>query len=366
MVERADQVVPAMIRPRAVLAVLAAMLALGACALGDNPHYDPSKAHHKPNGFRNPPGAGPVSESHPLRFARFVTRRFLDDRQVVLPPDFVVAPADARAMLTSLETRNRVTWIGHATTLIGLDGVNILTDPIFTPYASPWPIKVERWVPPGLTVDDLPPLDAIVISHAHYDSLDLPSLRLIAARQPGVRVLVPLGLGPLVRGTGLANLREMDWYDRETLGAVTIQATPAIHNSQRSLIDKNFTLWSGFMLRGRDLAVWFSGDTAPGPLFDRVRDRAGRADVALVPIGAYQPAWLMKGKHTTPEEAAALARRLGASRAIGIHWGTFPLGEDPPLQTRDRFLATKKAGFTPQLLRIGETLALEKPPRPAR
>jgi len=342
-----------------ILAVAALSLMVAACSIGDNPHFDAARPHHTPSGFQNPPDS-PKSERTLLKWMGFVLGRLTADRRVELPPDHVLSRDAARRQLAAHQDSNRVTWIGHATTLVGLDGINILTNPVFSKNASPWPIAISRWVPPGLEIEDLPRIDVIVISHNHYDSFDLPSLRQLARRFPDVRVLVPLGLGPAVRGASLANVREMDWYDSETVGAVTLQSTPAIHASQRSLTDRNFTLWTGFLLRGKDLRVWFTGDTALGPLFDRVRERIGTADVALVPVGAYEPSWLMKANHTTPEEAAELARRLDARRAIGLHWGTFPLGEDPPLQTQRRFLATKTADFTPQMLRIGETVSLTR------
>lgn len=336
----------------------AAVLALAGCLGAANPFYDPAKYHHTPEGFRKPKGS-PAEQSHPFRFLAYLLDRLtFSGGAELLPPDSLLSPGAAKAMLARHEAVDRVSWIGHASVLIGLDGVNILTDPNFSPYPIPIPIAFKRFAPPGLSVADLPRIHVIVISHNHYDSLDMPSLRQLAARFPRARVLVPLGLAGLVREAGFSNVREMDWYDRERIGPVQIQATPAIHNSARGVFDKNRTLWSGFAFRGKKLSVWFTGDTALGPVFDEVRHRIGAMDVALVPIGAYAPGWLMRHKHTSPEEAAELARRVEAPLAIGIHWGTFPLGSDNPREAKERFLATAKPGFRPRLLKIGETLPL--------
>jgi L-ascorbate metabolism protein UlaG (beta-lactamase superfamily) len=345
-----------MLMRRLVFAV--SLMALAGCLPDSNAYYDPLKQHRAPDRFVNPPGS-PAEQSHPWKFVKFIYGLLtFKPGPGLLPPGHRMERTAARAMLIRHLNDDRVTWIGHATALIGLDGVNILTDPMFSDYPMPVPLGIKRYLPPGLRIDDLPPIDVIVISHAHYDSLDLPSLERLARRFPKARVLIPLGLGELVRETGFQNVREMDWYEIEKAGSVTVQMIPAIHNSQRALFDKNMTLWAGFAFRTTKRVVWFAGDTAIGPVFEEVRRKIGPVDVALVPIGAFEPQWLMQSKHTTPEEAAGLARMLDAPLAIGIHWGTFPLGSDLPKEARDRFLKTASNDLDAQLLKIGETRVL--------
>lgn len=340
------------------LGAVFASLALVACVGATNPYYNPAKAHHTPDGFQKPPGS-PEAVSSPLRFLGYLIRRLTDFHGAeVLPPGTVMARDAAKALLVAHRGRDRVTWLGHATLLVGLDGVNILTDPNFSEHASPLPFVFKRYAPPGLVIEDLPEIHAIIISHNHYDSFDMPSLRRLAARFPVARVVVPLGLGGLVREAGFTRVTELDWYGRTRAGPVTIQATPAIHDSARGLFDKNETLWAGFVLSGRRLKVWFAGDTAPGPVFNEMRRRLGAMDVALVPIGAFAPGWLMRHKHATPEVAAELAIRMGAPIGIANHWGTFPLGDDLPAEAKARFEKTARAGFRPLVLKLGETVAL--------
>ncbi|MDP6352344.1 MAG: MBL fold metallo-hydrolase [Alphaproteobacteria bacterium] len=339
------------------------LIAAASAAAGCNKpevHLDGGPSHHMDGGFRNPPGS-PERDASILDFVAFFWRRMTEGDDVArLPPGHALASEVALAMLEAAPADRRLTWIGHAAFLIGLDRVNILTDPFFSDYASPFPpLGPRRSVAPGIALDDLPPIDAILISHSHYDSLDTVALRALAVRNPEARVLVPLGLGGLVREQGFRDITELDWYDRATIGAVEIQAIPAIHTSNRGLFDRNRTLWAGFAITGADgFRLVFAGDTAIGPAFDSIRQTIGASDLALVPIGAYEPRTVMRAVHATPEEAAEIARILGAQLAIGMHWGTIRLTDEPMMEPMARFLGAETPGMTKRVMRIGETLAL--------
>jgi N-acyl-phosphatidylethanolamine-hydrolysing phospholipase D len=318
-------------------------------------YFDGLKYHHTAEGFRNPPGSL-ARDIKPFRFVGFVFRRLTETPEPdILPTGHVLAKSNAQ-----LAPGPNLTWIGHATFLIRLGKLNILTDPFFSERASPFSFMgPKRFAPPGITLLDLPKIDVIVISHNHYDSFDAPALERIARDHPKARVLAPLGLAEPIRKLGFTNVREMDWYDTDHVGAVNFQATPAIHRSNRGLFDVNQTLWSGFVMTAPEHRIWFAGDTALGPVFEKeIARRIGPVDTALVPIGAFLPRDFMRPVHVNPEEALELARIMGAKTAIGMHWGTLPLGADKPKQAKQRFEAAPAPGINKMLMRIGETRSL--------
>ena len=225
-----------------------------------------------------------------------------------------------------------VTWIGHATLLFQHDGKNILTDPVFSNRASPFSFTgPKRVVSAALKPEQLPDLDLVIISHAHYDHLDMPGLRQLAALQPDVRVVVPLGLGRYASDAGFRDVSELDWWqaDQDEAGPL-VTATPVRHWASRGLFDRNKTLWAGFMIRFADgYQFYFAGDTGYGGDFVETRERLGAPDFAAIPIGAYEPREFMKESHCNPEEAVQIFQDLRAGQAIGIHWGTFKLTLEP-------------------------------------
>jgi len=228
----------------------------------------------------------------------------------------------------------RVTWIGHATVLVQMDGVNVLTDPVWSERVSPIPwIGPSRVRPPGVRFEDLPPIDAVLISHNHYDHMDLPTLRRIAeGHRP--RFLTGLGNGAFLRSRGIERADAYDWWQATEIGpGVWAHFVPARHFSMRGLCDRDGTLWGGFVVRGPAGAVYFAGDTGDGPHFEEIGRRFGPLRLALVPIGAFRPEWFMRHIHTGPRDALRAQQALSASTAVGIHFGTFPLaddGEDEP------------------------------------
>lgn len=276
-----------------------------------------------------------------------------------LPPAHVLS---RQAALDGLARAGRaelaVTWIGHASTLIRIGGQWVLTDPALMETVGGGPVRVARMAPARPALDDLPPIDIIVISHADHDHFDMASLRRLARRNPDATVYVPLATGPLARRAGFTDVREMDWYQRSRRGSVTVEAVPAIHGVRRPPYKRNTMLWAGWILQAGDDRLYFAGDTGFGSVFEQIRERSGAVDVALVPIGAWSPRWFQAPFHVAPEEAVDVAAIMGARTAIGIHWGTFPLSEDSPIETGDRFAAAAGDGVTPLVPKVGETFVL--------
>ena len=244
----------------------------------------------------------------------------------------------------------RVTWLGHSTTLLEVEGTRLLFDPVwaerasFVGFAGP-----KRFFPTPLPLGELPPIDAIVLSHDHYDHLDRAFVELVAAR--GLRWLAPLGVGDWLRRWGVpaADITELDWWESTTVGAtegtMEIVLTPVQHWSGRRLDDRMETLWGGFAVLSPGFNVYFAGDTGYSPDFADTRARfasRGGFDLALLPIGAYEPRWFMQLQHMNPDEAVLAHRDLGARATLGIHWGTFEL-TDEPLDQPPRDLAAARA-----------------------
>lgn len=243
-----------------------------------------------------------------------------------------------------------VTWIGHSTLLIEMDGVRFLTDPIWSKRASPIPwLGPARLVEPGIAFDDLPAIDFVLISHNHYDHLDLPTLERLAERDPNVTFYVPLGNADLLRSRGIARVEELDWTERAIFAGVEIHCLPAQHWSKRSMTDDLETLWSSWAVIGPERRFYFAGDTGYFGGFAEVGDALGPFDLAAVPIGAYEPSELMRLSHMDPEEALRAAIDLGARTAVGIHFGTFELTDEPLAEPPQRFL-TAASGQSPSLL----------------
>ena len=234
-----------------------------------------------------------------------------------------------------------VTFIGHATFLIQTAAGNILTDPMYSERVGPLNVFGPRRVrQPAVLFDDLPAITTVLLSHNHYDHCDLRTLGLLAERFDPI-VVTPLGNGGLVRSAGIRRLEELDWWQDAKTSALPITLTPAHHFSARTPFDRNRGLWSGFMLApGRDngARIFFAGDTAYGPFFRDIRHRLGPIDLALLPIGAYEPRWFMQVVHMNPAEAVQAHLDLDASESIGMHFGTFQLtteGIDEPLRALD-------------------------------
>jgi L-ascorbate metabolism protein UlaG (beta-lactamase superfamily) len=230
-----------------------------------------------------------------------------------------------------------VTFIGHATFLIQTAAGNILTDPVYSQRASPLEFAGPRRVrQPAVAFDDLPAIATILLSHNHYDHCDLRTLARLAPMDP--IVVAPLGNGRLLRSTGIRRVEELDWWQDAATPAMPITLTPAHHFSARTPFDRNRALWGGFLLTAGGARIFFAGDSAYAPHFKEVRRRLGPIDLALIPIGAYEPRWFMGAVHMNPAEAVQAHLDLGAPKSIGMHFGTFQLtteGIDEPVRALD-------------------------------
>ncbi len=339
--------------------LLAGLLLLAACY--SNPHYSPVKPHHTEAGFRN------IHPHPPKRnFWKWQWDRLLhgipDD-----PPggyDFPQKRPDA-AFLRANRNEPTLTWLGHATFLLQIGGVNILTDPHLTKRASPlsW-AGPKRHVEPPLSFDELPHIDIVVVSHSHYDHLDTGTLRRLAA-QPGgpPRYYVGLGLAAWARDHDIPNVAELDWWQNVEQDDIRLHFVPVQHWSARTPWDRDRTLWGAWVIEYGDARFFFGGDFGYSQDLADARARFGGFDLAMIPVGAYEPRWFMKTMHVNPEEAVKAHVDLNARYSVGMHWGTFRLTDErldePPLKLAE---ALERAGVSPQrffLMQHGETRRLD-------
>jgi L-ascorbate metabolism protein UlaG (beta-lactamase superfamily) len=233
----------------------------------------------------------------------------------------------------------RTTLVNHSTVLLQQRGSNILTDPIWSERASPlsW-IGPRRRRIPGVSWDDLPSIDAVLISHNHYDHLDLTALRRLATRGEST-FIVPAGGARLLRSESIGPVHELDWGESLSLTSCTVHSVPALHFSSRGISDRNKTLWCGYVIESRDRLVYFAGDTGFGSHFAQIREKFGSPRLALLPIGAYQPRWFMSPVHMDPDEAVRAHRILGAGTSVAIHHGTFQLADEGIDTPRQQLIA---------------------------
>jgi L-ascorbate metabolism protein UlaG (beta-lactamase superfamily) len=268
----------------------------------------------------------------------------------------VPVPLDAQAWAA-------ISFVGHSTFLIQTRRGHILTDPMFSERASPLrfigPRRVRR---AAIAIADLPPIAMVLLSHNHYDHCDLASLRALRRRFDPLLV-TPLNNARLARRAGFRRIEEVDWWQPTGSAPLRVTASPAQHFSARTPFDRNRALWSGFVIEVDGRRIFFAGDTGYGDHFRQVRERIGPIDVALLPIGAYEPRWFMKDIHMDPWEAAQAHRDLEARRSVGMHFGTFQLtaeGIDEPVaalaharheqQIADEAFAVLEFGATLQLV----------------
>lgn len=271
-------------------------------------------------------------------------------------------------LLNSNNTLPVITWLGHSTLLLQINNTNILTDPNLSDTASPvsW-AGPERIVPSALTLEQLPPIDYVFISHNHYDHLDETSIKYIAQHLAPegkkTHFFVPAGLKDWFTEQGVENVTEMDWWQAASHGEWTIHATPVHHHSGRGLFDKNKSLWAGWSIQYRYFKFFFAGDTAYSHDFKDIGKKLGPFDLAAIPIGGYSPRGLMKSAHVSPEEALQIHLDIRARRSIAIHWGTFleltdePLDE-PPTRLKQALIDKAVPLESFEILKHGETRML--------
>lgn len=359
---------------KACVLSLGGLLALGVGCVSVNPYFDAQKPHHRRDGFQNPhqpfeaKGLGDL-----LRWRIQAWRQNLPPPPTApvptVAPDLAFVMANARA---GTAMQPAVTWIGHATALVQAGGLSVLTDPVFSERASPLGFMgPQRAQAPGLALAQLPHIDVVLVSHNHYDHLDEASVGALNAQAGGAPLfVVPLGLKAWLANVGITRVVELDWWQSHRIGdgasATTIVLTPAQHWSGRGLHDRLATLWGGFAVFSPRFHWYYSGDTGYSPDFREIaRQMAPRHadgqgfDLALLPVGAYEPRWFMATQHVNPAEAVQIHRDVASRHSIGVHWGTFALTDEaldqPP---RDLAAARRAQGVADdafEVLAIGQT-----------
>jgi len=346
-----------------------------------NRYPDPAKPHHREHGFQNNyEEFQPKSLSEVLRWRRQARRDHLPPPPLAptprVTPELEWLHANARAGKAMVPC---FTWIGHATVLVQMGGLTVLTDPMFSLRASPVRFAgPKRHTPPGIELAQLPRVDVVLASHNHYDHLDAASVDALN-RQPGGPPLfvVPLGIKPWLEGRRIRHAVELDWWDRHTVpgarGDVEIALVPAQHWSSRSPRDAMATLWGGFAVLAPDCHLLYTGDTGYSRDFVDIRrhfsdrqtpEQGGGFDIALIPIGAYAPRWFMKSQHVDIEEALRIHADVGAKRSLGIHWGVFELSDEAIDEPPRKLAEVRNAQGIPEAdfctIAVGETRRLAR------
>lgn len=325
-----------------------------------NPWYDATKAHHTPQGFRNP-------ESDTRQQGDL--QRWRKERKASGLPFPPAGGYDAFRQQwyqpAHLQGDDDAVWfLGHACIMLRLQQQVVLIDPALSPRASPLRFYgPKRHTPAPLAIAQLPRLDYVLISHNHYDHLDAPTIRQILSRFPDVRFVVPLGLKPWFTRQGARHVVQLDWWQQATFGDIQVHAVPARHWSMRTLKDRNRSLWCGWTVHSPTLRFWFSGDSGYSDNLLEIPRRLGPFNLAALPIGAWAPEWFMQSQHMNPTQAVALHRAAGCPLTIPIHWGVFELADEsldaPPAVLSQAMQAAQLDEHLFSAWRIGESRALD-------
>lgn len=308
---------------------------IGCCSFSGPGHVGPVTDHFDGDRFHN---LEPTEHAGVGKFLKWQVGR--EQGAWEMKPDEAPGEPPPRRVGTG---ELRVTFIGHATMLVQQDGKNILTDPVYSDRVTPVDgLGPRRHRPPGIRWEDLPEIDAVVVSHNHYDHLDLPTLkRLQQAHHP--KFFVGLGNAALLAAEGIDGVMELDWWQSAELGSLRVHSVPARHFSGRGLCDRDKTLWTGWVFRGAAGVTYFAGDTGMGEHFAAIRARFGRPRLALLPIGAYLPRWFMSPIHIDPAQAVEAHQILGATRSAAIHFDTFALADEAMGQAPKDLAAARTA-----------------------
>ncbi len=327
---------------------------IAACSgTGPVAEFDPTapKAHHTEDGFRNLY----IDDENKPGFFSFLFRVRLqedwpDEDELIENSPTPTTEVNLEKVRHPDPDKLQVTWIGHSTFLLQKNGINILTDPIFSDRASPFAsLGPRRYSQPAIALNDLPEIDAVIISHNHYDHMDEATIEALGNNP---RWYVPLNNGGLFKEAGITNIKELDWWEDERHGGTTYTLTPSQHWSGRGLFDRYKALWGGWAVQfaGDTDRIWFGGDTGYNDIqFKQIGDRLGPFNLSLIPVGAYDPRWFMKAAHANPEDAVQIHLDVKSQHSIGMHWGTFVLTSEPVTEPPVRLKkAVKDAGLPPQ------------------
>ncbi|HTP72380.1 MAG TPA: MBL fold metallo-hydrolase [Burkholderiaceae bacterium] len=320
-----------------------------------NPHYRDGR-------FVNPL---PPAE-YTWGYAWTLLKGTLFGSEVRVPPGALpVVPVTAASLATPPPNPGlRAFWIGHASLYVEIDGVRLLFDPVFSEHASPFALGPKRFHPPPIALADLPPIDAVLITHDHYDHLDLRTIEQLARDNERTLFIVPLGIGAHLERWGVpaARIRELEWGQQQTIGAVRVASTPARHYSGRRLGDRNATLWTSWSVLGAHHRFFVSGDTGYSEHFRAIGEQFGPFDLAFVKVGAYGPGAPWLDIHMSAEDAVRAARDVRAKRLFPEHWGTFNLAFhawDEPI--RRTLAAAREQGLEVVTPRVGEIVDADAP-----
>jgi L-ascorbate metabolism protein UlaG (beta-lactamase superfamily) len=317
--------------------------------------------HHLPDGtFRNPEGS-PVRAND----VQFSYRTFIKEKKkidITFPKDHVIDKKILKENLEKFKDDDYIAWIGHATYLIKLGSMTIITDPVFSKNAGPLIFGPKRFTEPALKLNEIPKTDIFLLTHNHYDHQDMSTIRNFPFKD--AKVLVPLKLGKYFKN--YKDVNEMDWYEEIKINDhLKITFLPAVHWSKRSLTDTNKTLWGNFLIQYKDIKILFACDTGYGNIYKEIGEKYGPIDITMINIGAYdfRPMFDKSIYHTTPEEALNVAQDLRSKKVLGMHWGTFVLSLEPIMEPPIRFKENaEKFGFKKKdaiTFKIGEINSLK-------
>jgi L-ascorbate metabolism protein UlaG (beta-lactamase superfamily) len=317
--------------------------------------------HHLPDGtFRNPEGS-PASRTSSGKFSYRDFNQEKKKLDMTVPKDHVINKQEVLNNLEKFKDDDYIAWIGHATYLIKLGSMTMITDPVFSKNAGPLIFGPKRFTEPALKLNEIPKTDIFLLTHNHYDHQDMSTIRNFPFKD--AKVLVPLKLGKYFKK--YKDVNEMDWYDEIKINDhIKITFLPAVHWSKRSLTDTNKTLWGNFLIQYKDIKILFACDTGYGNIYKEIGEKYGPIDITMINIGAYdfRPMFDKSIYHTTPEEALNVAQDLKSKKVLGMHWGTFVLSLEPIMEPPIRFKENaEKFGFKKKdtiTFKIGEINSL--------
>ena len=294
----------------------------------------------------------------------FIKRRIIEAFNPPPVPDNHLIPEEkVLNQYNKFKKMNSLTWLGHSTFLIKINTTVILTDPFLTEFASPFDNKgSRRYVPPGISIEKLPPISIILISHNHYDHLDFKTIKAIPNKEK-IIVLIPEGLQKIFKKAGYTNIFEIQLFKEKTINNITFIALPVLHKSQRHFLKKTYNKCCSWAIRYNGLKIYFAGDTSySDKLLNSIGNKYSPFSYAILPIGSYNPPELLSKSHVSPEEAIMIAQDIHTKNSIAMHWGTIKLSDEPILEPPQRFIqAAKKNNINLKniwILKIGETRKL--------